>query len=255
MAGTSFFTFTAGTPGRSTEVDSNFDWLQRDIVPQLNGSLTNGAYDLGTTTAEWRRLYVQNINPTTTASPLLIGTATAANASSTVMELAGQRALVIPRITTTKRNLLNGDNGMKIYNITDNQFHNYQNGAWAASAWHMHGIVAKVQANVVSQPDYVTALDVTGEGRLLGVGHFSSNASGAAFFTIDGVTTAASFLASATASWRWEFVSGNNTQIFAVTASVAKFNELEVFFTTSLLVRHSSLTAQTLSTHVVYELV
>ena len=253
MAGTSFFTFTSGTPIRASEMDGNFDWLTRDIVPQLNGNITTGAYDLGTTSAEWRRLYVQAMNPTTSASPILIGTITAANASSTVMELAGQRALIIPRMTTVQRNLLTGVNGMSIYNSTDNQFQNYQNGVWAVVTGLMRGIIAKVQANVGSQPDYVTMLRVTGEGRLLGIGHFSSTASGASFFTIDGVTTAANFLASATASWHWEFFPGDDSNNFTVTTTAAKFNELGVFFKTSLLVRHSSVDANVVATTINYE--
>jgi hypothetical protein len=39
-------------------------------------------------------------------------------------------ALIVPRMSTTERDALAAVNGMIIYNITDNQFNFYENGAW-----------------------------------------------------------------------------------------------------------------------------
>ena len=120
-------------------------------------------------------------------------------------------------------------------------------------SWAALGYVAKVRATVQSQPDYVTALSVNTPGRLLGIGHFSGAASGASFFTIDGLTTAASTINGINTSWRWEFVSGSNTQIFGVTTTAVNYSELRVFFKTSLLVRHSSVDANVVATTINYE--
>ena len=166
MAGTTFNTFTAGTPIRSSEMDANFDWLTRDIVPQLNGNTTDGAYDLGTSTAAWRRAYVQFINPTTTEAPLTIGTATSAQASSTVVEFAGPGAMIIPRVTTTQRDLFTTVNGMFIYNSTANQFQVFQNGAWNNMLGGQIGLVAKVRANTTSNV-FTAFVDIGASGRLL----------------------------------------------------------------------------------------
>ena len=35
-----------------------------------------------------------------------------------------------PQLTTTQRNALAAENGMLVYNTTDNKFQGYQNGAW-----------------------------------------------------------------------------------------------------------------------------
>jgi hypothetical protein len=40
------------------------------------------------------------------------------------------RAVLLPRLTTTERNALTGLNGMLIYNTTDNKFQGYENGSW-----------------------------------------------------------------------------------------------------------------------------
>lgn len=39
-------------------------------------------------------------------------------------------AFVLPRMTTTQRDLMTPTNGMRIYNLTTNQFEGYQAGAW-----------------------------------------------------------------------------------------------------------------------------
>lgn len=58
MAGTAWNTFTPGTVAKSSEVNSNFDWLEGSLAPMTGGAQTNGVYDLGTTTAAWRNLFL-----------------------------------------------------------------------------------------------------------------------------------------------------------------------------------------------------
>lgn len=58
MAGTTWFTFTAGTKIRSSEVNSNFDWLEGSLAPMNGGSTTTAVHDLGSTTARWNNCYL-----------------------------------------------------------------------------------------------------------------------------------------------------------------------------------------------------
>ena len=250
MAGTSFFTFTAGTPARASEVDSDFDWLQRDIVPQLNGNLTTGAYDLGTTTAEWRRLYVQNINPTTTASPLVVGTTTSANASSTVFEIAGQRAFTIPRMTTVQRDLLTGVNGMLIYNSTPNQFQFFQNGVWANMIGSAIGLVAKTTTSHFTNAA-TNVMTFAGSGRLLGIYNILGATTPSdlrVHLGIDSVTTTLNFLSGTSAGDSHGFLvldKRNTTATFNLGAAQTTgtfgitIPSLDIYFRTALDISHN----------------
>ena len=58
MAGSTWHTFTPGTVAKSSEVNENFDWLEGSLAPMVGGSMTTAIYDLGTTTAAWRNLYL-----------------------------------------------------------------------------------------------------------------------------------------------------------------------------------------------------
>lgn len=58
MAGTTWPTLVAGQKARAADVEAKFDWMEGDIVPMSGGNLTNGAYDLGTSTAAWRYLHL-----------------------------------------------------------------------------------------------------------------------------------------------------------------------------------------------------
>lgn len=60
MAGSAWNTFTPGTVIKSSEVNANFDWLEGSLAPMTGGNQTNGVYDLGTTTAAWRNLFLSN---------------------------------------------------------------------------------------------------------------------------------------------------------------------------------------------------
>lgn len=57
MAGTSWPTLTAGRKAKASEVESKFAWIQGSLAPMNGGSMTDAAYDLGTTTAQWRYVY------------------------------------------------------------------------------------------------------------------------------------------------------------------------------------------------------
>lgn len=54
MAGTSWVNFLSNTKARAEDVNSNFDWIEGDIVPQTAGSKTNGVYDIGEVTFAWK---------------------------------------------------------------------------------------------------------------------------------------------------------------------------------------------------------
>jgi len=58
MAGTSWINFVANTKARAEDVNSNFDWIEQDIVPHLAGSKTNGVYDIGALGYAWKDLYM-----------------------------------------------------------------------------------------------------------------------------------------------------------------------------------------------------
>lgn len=58
MAGSSWPALVAGRKARASDVESKFDWLEGSIVPMNSGASTDAALDLGTTTAQWRFVYV-----------------------------------------------------------------------------------------------------------------------------------------------------------------------------------------------------
>jgi len=41
--------------------------------------------------------------------------------------------LLIPRLTTVQRDAITAVNGMRIYNVTDDQFEWFEGGAWTAT--------------------------------------------------------------------------------------------------------------------------
>lgn len=58
MAGTTWTEFVAGTKAKSSQVNENFDWIEEHLFPMKGGSTTTGVYDLGSTLANWRDLYL-----------------------------------------------------------------------------------------------------------------------------------------------------------------------------------------------------
>lgn len=166
MAGTSWPSLAAGGIARASDVEAKFDWLEKDIVPQDEGSTTNGAYDLGTTTAYWRGLYCNGLNPTTTAHGVAVGTTTVANNSDVGFEIAGIRSFLNPRLTTTQRTNLAPINGMQTYDSTLNQFQVYENGSWRSMGGPNIGFKAKIGASTTSVTTQ-TAISIVAPGKLL----------------------------------------------------------------------------------------
>lgn len=172
MAGTTWPSLVAGRKAKASEVEAKFDWIEGSIVPQNSGSTTDLAYDLGTSTARWRGLWVGGINPTTTAGGVAVGTTTVAN-GSVGLELAGTtKAMLVSRLTAAQRNALTAINGMVIYNSDDAVFNIYENGAWTTMGQKI-GITAKTSASYVvssgASLTTMTILDFSGSGRLLGI--------------------------------------------------------------------------------------
>ena len=170
MAGTAWApSFTAGQIIKASDVENRFDWIEGSFTPQSAGSPTTGAYDLGTITAYWRSVYCGGLNATTTANGVAIGTTTVANNSSTALEVAGSRAILLPRLTTVQRDALTAANGHLIYNSTDNKFQRYENGVWLG----MGGTVFQTKARTALHTNSgttQTALNIaSGGGRINGI--------------------------------------------------------------------------------------
>lgn len=164
-------TLTAGQVARASDVEAKFDWSEYHLWPHALGNSTDNTFDLGNTaTAAWRTLYAYSINATSTARGLAIGTTTVANNSSTALEIAGTRAVLLPRLSTVQRNNLTAAEGMVLYNSTSTQFQMYQNGAWTAMGGGPSiGIFAKVSVNQVSAATVTVVSIGTGvSGRLSG---------------------------------------------------------------------------------------
>ena len=119
---------TAGGRARASDVESKFDWCEANILPMLSGATTDIVYDLGSETRRWRYLWATAISPTTSAGALAIGTTTA-NAN-TVLELAGTRAFLLPRLSTVQRDALTAADGMFVYNSTTGNFNGRASGTW-----------------------------------------------------------------------------------------------------------------------------
>lgn len=57
MAGTSWPTLTAGQKAKASDVEAKFDWIEGNLMPMTGGNQTNGVYDLGSNTYNWRSGY------------------------------------------------------------------------------------------------------------------------------------------------------------------------------------------------------
>lgn len=158
----------SGARARASEVEAKFDFSEHHLWPHSAGTVMNNTYDLGnTTSAYWRAGYINSINPTSTANGLAIGTTTA-NASS-LLDIAGVRALLIPRLTTAQRDALTGVAGMMIYNSTLGQFQHYKT-SWV----NVGGTVFRTNpfafTSTTGNTNATTALVVaTGGGRINGI--------------------------------------------------------------------------------------
>lgn len=236
----------AGQRARASEVEFKFDWLEANHLPMLSGSTTDLTYDLGASNARWRAGWFGSVNPTTTANALVLGTTTAvttaANNSDVSMELAGPKALLINRVTTTQKNNLAGINGMLVYDSTLNLFQKYENGAWANMGGSTIGFVFPVFASVTSAAT-TTVLSVSAPGRLLrlsGIGNAASAYSGE--LNIDGIkygdhinnTSTVSYLGLANT------ITAATSGVFAFTSTADYHHLLELYFKNTLIVYHSN---------------
>lgn len=172
MAGTSWPTLTAGQIARASDVISRFQWLEGSLAPMTGGSQTDGVFDLGTTTANWRNLHVRSIAPTSTSKCVTVGTTTACTTtadSDASFEFAGLKSIILPRLSTTQINNLTAVDGMIAYNTTTSQLQIRKSGAWV----NIGGPVYKAQAISITQlvnTATQTILNITsGGGRINGI--------------------------------------------------------------------------------------
>jgi hypothetical protein len=93
MAGTVWHDFAPSTKAKSSEVDENFDWMEGSIVPMSAGSTTDAVYDLGTTTARWRDLFISRTAYINTS--LFVGGAAGQAATGTAQFRAGSNVDLI----------------------------------------------------------------------------------------------------------------------------------------------------------------
>src|SRR4051812_14332405 len=128
MAGTSWPDLVSGRKAKAAEVEAKFDWLEQNIVPMNSGTSTDLAYDLGSASYRWRAAYLGSINPTSTAGGVAIGTTPADG--SAILELAGTKALLLPRLSTAQRDALTARDGMMIFNSSTSQYQFYRSAAW-----------------------------------------------------------------------------------------------------------------------------
>lgn len=83
---TAFYSFTAGTKARASQVNANFNVFRGHFLPIDPNSIAsiNNTYDLGSTEYKWRAGYITQINSTTiSTSSLVATTATITNVQST----------------------------------------------------------------------------------------------------------------------------------------------------------------------------
>ena len=241
----------AGARARASEVEQKFDWLEANILPMLSGSTTDLVYDLGTSTARWNfgnidKIMCQSINATSTTKCVVIGTTTAvttaANNSDVALEIAGNRSLLIPRLTTTQRNNLTGINGMIVYDSTLNLFQKYENGAWANMGGAVIGFVAPVFASVTSVAT-TTVLSVSAPGRIKRIYHEGGGAGGGDFrgqLTIDGIVYGEYTKTTSTIQWLYlnPTTTVNTATTFTVDSTTTQPNTLDIYFKSSLIVYH-----------------
>lgn len=244
MAGTSWPTLTAGQIARAGDVNSLFAWLQGSIVPQNLGSTTDNAYDLGTTTANWRTIYTYSLGGTTTAKGVAIGTTSVANQSDVAFEIAGTRAMLWPRLTTTQRTALTSIDGMTVYDSTLNQFYVRENGAWKVMLGSAIGIIYPQAGSTTSVATSAMAATAV-PGRVLRVSQaIAAGLPAKLEFYVDGLTLGDfSNTNSGTTAYLvlGSLANGVATAtMFAFTTAAASSYELGVFFKNNFSVYHRS---------------
>lgn len=238
----------AGRKAKASEVEAKFDWLEGSLFPHNSGNATNNAYDIGTSTYNFRTgyfgtsIYAPALNPTTTASGIAIGKDTA-DASSCLDLSAMPKAIILPVLTTTQRTALTPSEGMIIYNSTNSRMERYEGGQWIAMN-NPIGLKSKVVFPTVSTT-YVDALNVTGSGRLLQVVRTNGNAGAGETETtsliIDSATYTSYILATATGTYimQRDPRATSSSFIFTTTASTP----LDIEFRNSLQIQMKKSTA------------
>lgn len=249
-------TLTSGGIARASDVEAKFDYSEFNLWPHSTGTRANNTFDLGdSTTAYWRTAWLFSLNATTTAQGLAIGTTTVNNNSSTALEIAGTRALLIPRLTTAQRGALTPTNGMMIYNSTTNQFQVYENGAWRTMGGAAIGLIAKVVGHTLSEA-YVDVVNISTSGRLFGFASIRQTGTdnlgtNAADIVMDAITLGSTTLTTTTRYLDMPFIEATTTTF---TITTAANRHLDAYFNTSLVARHrSGGAAHTSSTYVLLE--
>lgn len=191
MAGSSWPSLTAGKIARASDVESKFDWLEGSLVPMSAGSTTDSVHDLGTTTAYWRTIYTRSIAGTSTAKTVVFGSLTACTTtanSDAAIEFAGNKAIILPRLSTAQLANLTSVDGMLAYNTSTSQLQVRKNGAWV----NLGGTVYQAKAPIreTATTSTVTALNIaSGGGRIHGVAiYIESSNSCSAQVILDGIT-------------------------------------------------------------------
>ena len=227
MAGSSWPDLVAGRTAKASEVEAKFDWIEGDIVPQTGGNQTDSVYNLGTTGARWLGVYTRSINPTSTAGGVAIGTTTCD--ASAILELAGVKAIILPRLSTAERDALTPKNGMLIYNSNSAAFQKYENGAWRNMGGATHGFVGKLSTSTAGAVGATeTAYSYAGSGRLIGL-QFGKSATNpmACSLEIDGTSYAITSVGSGAGNYKTTLLGATTTtEVFANFSGTAAFTEL-----------------------------
>lgn len=185
-------TLTAGKVAKASDVEAKFDFSEAHLWPHLNGSLTSNTYDLGnSTSAYWRTAWLYSLNATTTAQGIAIGTTTVYRNSDVAFEVAGTRAVLLPRLSTAQIANLTAVDGMVAFNTSTSQLQVRRNGAWVNVGGPVYQAFPMTTTTGGGASTTVTLINVaSGGGRLHGVA-FRSGAAGPTYnfsIILDGVT-------------------------------------------------------------------
>lgn len=248
MAGSSWPDLIAGRTAKASDVEAKFDWLEGHIVPMTGGNQTDSVYYLGTAGARWAGVYTRSINPTSTAGGVAIGTTTAA--TSALLDIAGNGALLIPRVTTAQKNALTAANGMMVYDTDIALFQIYENGAWQGMGTKI-GIVARAVTST-SLAATQTVLNFQGSGRLLGLS-FIMTGPGTSFVEMitDSVTTGE--ISATTTARKVVVQSGETTTTYASTAGSFAPGDLSMNFKSQIKVNMRSDGTNPITVYALYE--
>ena len=103
---TAFYSFTANTKARATQVNNNFDVFRGHFIPIHASTQTsaNNTYDLGSTEYRWRSGYFQSVDfqsNTTTGQALNLSGETSAASPAFVFKIAGSEVSRIGNLGQT----------------------------------------------------------------------------------------------------------------------------------------------------------